>query len=421
MGNDEGMNENIIYWVWLVNAIGYNSPKPKKIFEMYDSIKDFYLGKEREWRLSGIFTDKEITALSNSSIDKAQSIFSKSVKLGYSLFTFEDEEYPRCLFNIYAPPAVLYVSGELNDIDNRLTIGIVGARKPKEYGVRHAYNIAYNLSKVGVTIISGGALGVDCAAHRGTLNAGGVTVCVLGCGINTDYLRDNANMRRSITFKGAVISEYPPDTPPLPHNFPARNRIISALSDGVLIVEAGKKSGSLITANYALEQGKELFALMGAADSSYDFGSNQLIKDGCAVPVTEYTDIINQFDNVYVTAETKEYSATNEEIKVIPIKGMNKNHPAEKYDNTQKSKTNNQDKLKTEDKQKNTELPVHRNDIRLSNDEKTVYESIGNEPIHIDELSVKLNIKVYKLLPLVTKLEMKGLIESTQGRCYKLK
>ena len=170
-----------------------------------------------------------------------------------------------------------------------------------------------------------------------------------------------------------------------------------------------------------MEQGKELFALMGAADSSYDFGSNQLIKDGCAVPVTEYTDIINQFDNVYVTAETKEYSATNEEIKVIPIKGMNNNHIAEKSINTQKSKTNNQEKLKTEIKQKNTELPVHRNDIRLSNDEKTVYESICNEPIHIDELSVKLNIKVYKLLPLVTKLEMKGLIESTQGRCYKLK
>ena len=417
------MSSNLIYWIWLTCAIGYNSPKPKRIYELYDDIGKFYNGGEKEWRLSGIFSAKEIEAMSAANLSKAEEIISKCVDLGYTMLTFEDEEYPECLFNIYAPPAVLYVSGELHDIDNRLTIGIVGARRPKEYGVRHAYNIAYNLAKSGVTVISGGALGVDCAAHRGALNSGGVTVCVLGCGIDTDYLWENADMRRNITFKGALVTEYPPGTPAYSYNFPARNRIISALSDGVLVVEAGAKSGSLITANLAIEQGKEAFALMAAADSAYDYGSNKLIKDGCAVPVTEFTDIIRQFDNVYVTKPQDEYKASREEIEAIPIKGKlpdlkGGGKPAENSKNKAYKKP--ADALRDNTEPPKT-APVHRNDVKLSDEESAVYRAIGANAMHIDDISVKLNIKVFKLLPIVTRLEMKGLIESLQGRRYKLK
>lgn len=414
------MNEKTVYWIWLTNALGYNNPKLKRIYELYKDIEKFYTGGEREWRFSGLFSDKELGALNKSQLADAKNIISKSINLGYSVLTIDDEIYPKCLYNIYAPPAVLYISGELPDVDNRMTIAIVGARRPKEYGIRHAYNIAYNLAKSGVTVISGGALGVDCASHRGALNAQGVTVCVLGCGINYNYLSENAQMRRNITYKGAVISEYPPDTPPKPYHFPARNRIISALSDGVLIVEAGEKSGSLITANYALEQGKELFALMGAADSKYDLGSNKLIKDGCAAPITEYTDIIKAFDNVYVTRENDdEYTASKEEIDVIPIKGS---HPKKIKD---KNAVDISSKKINENKNINVKQeaqhPVHRTDIKLQKTESDVYNIIGEKPVHIDEISLKLNLKVYKLLPVITKLEMLGLIESTQGRCYKLK
>ena len=407
------MNKNTVYRIWITNAIGYNNPKHKKLFELYSDIEEFFIKGEKEWRFCGIFTEKEITSLKNSKLEDAKQIISKSIQLGYTLIDFEDDDYPQCLYNIYAPPAIVYVSGELPDIDNRLSIAIVGTRKPKEYGLRHSYNIAYNLAKAGVTIVSGGALGVDCASHRGALNAQGVTICVLGCGINTDYLPDNAQMRANITFKGALISEYPPDTPPLSYHFPARNRIISALSDGVLIVEAGEKSGSLITANLALEQGKELFALMGAADSKYDLGSNKLIKDGCAIPVTEYKDVLNSFDNLYVTkAYDEEYFATAEEIEIIPIKGQK----PEKIKDKKTVTVNNTD-IKTD----NNPLPVHREDVRLMKDEYAIYHSISNKPIHIDEISIKTNIRVSKVLPAITKLEMLGLIESTQGRCYRLK
>lgn len=408
------MSKNTVYWIWLTNALGYNTPKLKKIYEMYSDVEEFYIKGEKEWRYCGIFTDKELTALNKSTLENAKEIISKSINLGHYIITFEDNEYPQCLYNIYSPPAVLYISGELPDIDNRLSIAIVGTRKPKEYGLKHSYNIAYNLAKAGVTIVSGGALGVDCASHRGALNAQGVTLCVLGCGINTDYLPDNAQMRANITFKGALISEYPPDTPPLAYHFPARNRIISALSDGVLIVEAGEKSGSLITANLALEQGKELFALMGAADSKYDLGSNKLIKDGCAIPVTEFKDILNSFENLYVTKDyDEEYFATAEEIQVIPIKG---NKP-EKINN-KKTVVIEETSNKSTD---NKTVPVHRHDVKLSVDEAEVYHCINNKPMHIDEISIKLNIKVFKVLPIVTKLELLGLIEATQGRCYRLK
>lgn len=407
------MNKNTVYWIWLTNALGYNNPKYKKIFELYEDVEEFFIKGEKEWRFCGIFTQKEMDSLKNSTLDDAKQIISKSIQLGYSIIDLDDDVYPQCLFNIYAPPAVIYVSGELPDIDNRLSIAIVGTRKPKEYGVRHSYNIAYNLAKAGVTIVSGGALGVDCASHRGALNAQGVTICVLGCGINADYLPDNAQMRANITFKGALISEYPPDTPPLSYHFPARNRIISALSDGVLIVEAGEKSGSLITANLALEQGKELFALMGAADSKYDLGSNKLIKDGCAIPVTEYKDVLNSFENLYVTkAYDEEYFASAEEIEVIPIKGSK----PEKIKDKKTVEVNNINKQID-----NKPLPVHRDDVKLSIEEAEVYHCIGNKPLHIDEISLKLNTRVFKILPVITKLEMLGLIKSTQGRCYILK
>lgn len=409
------MNNNTVYWIWFVNALGYNNPKYKKVYEMYNSIEAFYNGGEKEWRLCGIFSNKELNSLKKSNLSDARAVISRCISLGYSIFTFEDEEYPECLYNIYSPPAVLYVSGDLPDIDNRLSIAIVGARRPREYGIRHSYNIAYNLSKAGVTVVSGGALGVDCASHRGALNAQGVTVCVLGCGINADYLRENANMRRDITFKGAVISEYPPDTPPRSFHFPARNRIISALSDGVVIIEAGEKSGSLITANFALEQGKELFALMAAADSKYDLGSNMLIKEGCAIPITDYKDIIKSFENVYVTNSVDEYSATQEEIDVIPIKGK----APDEFKNRKTVDLIN--KSEKEIKEKENNKKEHKTDINLSGLENDVYNCIGNEPVHIDEISLKLNIKVFKLLPVITKLEMLNLIESTQGRCYKLK
>ena len=256
------ISKNAKFWIWLTQTLGYNTPKVKRLCELYPDISQFCLSDKREWKFCGILSDADISKLSSTSFDISQQIIDRCDELGYEILCIDDPKYPKCLYNIDTPPAVIYISGNLPDVDNRLTIGIVGTRRATKYGLDNSYKIGYALSKYGVATVSGGALGIDCASHRGSLAADGVTVCVRGCGINCSYLKENAGMRKAITKRGAVISEYPPDEFPRNYYFPARNRIISALSDGVVIIESGVKSGSLITACLALEKGKEVFERM---------------------------------------------------------------------------------------------------------------------------------------------------------------
>lgn len=395
---------NVKYWIWFTQTIGYCTTRVKSIISLYDSINDFYNGGEAEWRFSGLFSDAEIEKMLSTPLEIADEILNKCAHYCYEVICIDDATYPECLREIDNPPAVIYIWGMLPDIDNRLSIGVVGTRRASQYGKSSSYNFAYKLASVGVTIVSGGALGVDCASHLGTLAADGVTICVLGCGINYDYLRENAKMRSDITFKGAVISEYPPDTEARSYHFPQRNRIISALSDGILLIEAGRKSGSLITVNSALEQdpNKKIFALAGTNDPRFD-GSNDLIKENVASLVTDYKDIVDSFDNLYVTTELETRNIPlGEVIDVIPVKGK----IPENIDNL------NTNILK--------EVPVHKHDIKLNENQENVYYAINSEPVHIDKIAEITKLPVAKLLPILTMLEISGLVKCVQGRCYKL-
>ncbi len=423
------ISENAKIWIWITQALGYNTPKAKRLYELYPNINDFYNGGKREWKFSGILSDHDISCLSSISLSSSQKIIDRCKELGYSIITLDDEKYPVCLYNIDSPPALIYINGVLPDVDNRLTIGVVGTRRATKYGLDNSYKIGYALSKYGVAVISGGALGVDCASHRGALGADGVTVCVRGCGINSTYLADNAKMREAIAKRGAVISEYPPDEDPRPYYFPARNRIISALSDGVVIIESGVKSGSLITANLAIEQGKEVFALLGN-NSPQNEGSNRRIKEGSAIPITDFMDILNSFDNLYATdGEVDFENISFEDIRAIPVKG--RSPFAKSVPSNNKSKNSAAKKLKTvkdekaevriEIENKNVSLPKHRQNLNLNVTAQRVYDFITNEPVHIDKISSELNIPVFKVLSVITELEMNGLITAMQGRRYKLK
>lgn len=409
---------NSKYWIWISLALGYNTPKVKKLANLYSDISEFYSKGEREWRYSGILTENDIKKLSKYTLADAEIILEKCKKLNYSVISVDDGSYPLCLFNIDTPPAVIYVSGKLPDIDNRLTIGIVGTRSATNYGLKNSYKIAYALSKYGVAVISGGALGVDCASHRGVLAAGGVTVCVRGCGINYNYLHENAKMRESITERGAVISEYPPDEAPRNYYFPARNRIISALSDGVLIIEAGARSGSLITANLALDQGKEVFALLGN-NSPQNEGSNNRIKEGSAVPITDFMDILNAFDNIYATDGEVDFDNISlSDIEAIPVKGMNGIKKRKSHISVDLNMPENKiENIIDESDSKHT----HKKDLNLDNNAQRIYEYITCEPVHIDRISSDLNIPVFKVLSAITELEMKNLVTALQGRRYILK
>lgn len=198
---------------------------------MYSDVSAFYYGGISEWRLCGIFSQKDLERFSSTGLDDAKKIVDRCIECNYSILCIDDELFPKCLYNIECPPALIYVNGVMPDIDNTFSIGIVGTRRATKYGIENSYRFAYALSKYGTIIVSGGALGVDGASHRGALATDGITICVRGCGLNCSYLRENSDIRSTIPKRGAVITEYPPDETPRNYYFPARNRIIAALSD----------------------------------------------------------------------------------------------------------------------------------------------------------------------------------------------
>ncbi len=219
-----------------------------------------------------------------------------------SLVSFWDKNYPLSLRHIHDPPALLYLRGQLPEND---CFAVVGSRRATASGLLLTREISSELAQRGVCIVSGLARGIDTAAHRGALEAGGRTIAVLGCGTDHIYPPENARLFQEILTENAIISEFPPGTQPLAGHFPGRNRIISGLSQGVLIVEAADGSGSLITGDFALEQGRELFAVPGAVKNSTSYGTNRLIKDGAQV-VTEAEDILQALWPDIPTASAKQ-------------------------------------------------------------------------------------------------------------------
>lgn len=404
-------SKNVKYWIWLSKALGFGSTKIKALYELYRDITVFCDGGEKEWQFSGLFTDTELRHLSNIKQDAADGIISRCDELGYSILPIDDDAYPKCLRAIPNPPAVLYVWGSLPDVDKSDTIGIVGTRTASNYGLKNSYSFGYALAKYKFIVVSGGALGVDCASHRGVLASNGVTVCVRGCGINYPYLMDNAAMREAITQKGAVISEYPPDTPPYPYQFPARNRIIAALSDGVLIIESGKKSGSLITANYALDMGKQLFALLGN-NSPENEGSNERIKSGAAKPVTDFLDIVVALRKT-PDEQQDEDDIPLDEVEKIPVKSKVRRIKPEKSVKKKDKGSSKQEVL--------SKKPVHKEITGFSQDAETVYKYLSDKPVSIDKISQDTGLPVNKIISSLTQLEIYDLIVSKGNRRFALK
>ena len=283
------------YWVWLSSIPGVGSKSCLNLIRHFGSAENVYQCSFSELMASGLI--REHAARNISEYRNLENIneYLKIVKEnGIKVYTIHENEYPENLKNIYDPPPVLYVKGELTNEDS-FAVSIVGSRKASDYGLKAAHRIALRLAELGITIVSGMALGIDSAAHRGALAAKGRTIAVFACGLKYVYPMTNYRLSEEITKSGALISEYPFDTEAYPAQFPARNRIISGMSLGVIVVEAGEKSGSLITADFALEQGREVFAVPGNINSPNSKGTNALIKSGAKL-VSKIEDIIEELN-----------------------------------------------------------------------------------------------------------------------------
>ena len=389
--------ENAAYWIWMQNALGIGSGKVQAVLSYFGDAFGFYHAGEKEWRLCGLFSPKDLDRLKRSTLDRAEQIYIRCHEVGQWVLPYSASSYPYLLKNLDNPPCVLYGKGTFPDFSHHLSIAIVGTRSATPYGVSAAQDLSFGLAKAGVIVVSGGALGIDSAAHQGALRAGGITVAVLACGINSRYLQENASLRHAISQEGALISEYPPDTPASPWNFPIRNRIISGLAKGTVVIEAGVKSGSLITANLALEQGRDVFAVPGNVDSSVSCGSNHLIQGGAKL-VTCMGDILEEY-GVHSLEEVSFSSVTGKDAR---------------EEETSHAGPFPEGMMKTQSKEK---IPP----ASLSSRGEALYRALSQEPCHIDTLARRAGLSPQQALQALTELEMEDQVETFPGRRYAIK
>lgn len=282
---DNHEEREYLYWLSHVPSLG--AVKIKKLYDYMGSYKRIYNIERKELEASGLLKQDEVSVLEGykGRLDGCRKELEKVEAKGIRFITPYEEEYPRRLLGIYGYPMGIFCKGKLPEAE-RPAVAVVGARNCTNYGRQLASYMAGELSKAGIQIVSGLARGIDGAAHQGALEAGGDTYGILGCGIDICYPRENYGLYERLTVQGGILTEFMPGEAPRPWNFPMRNRIISGISDAVLVMEAREKSGSLITANLGLEQGKEIFALPGRVTDPLSAGCNRLICDGAGVLIS---------------------------------------------------------------------------------------------------------------------------------------
>ncbi len=396
-----------LYWVWLSCGLGAAASCLDLISYYEWNPYEIYGATLTELFRLNVVGRKQLERLKSFPIEKAEEILSISKQRGWKIITPSNKLYPQNLITLQDLPLVLYVDGDETVLNRELSVSIVGARKASDYGKAVARALSSAMASVGFTIVSGGALGIDSEAHRGAILEKGKTVCVLGCGLGTNYLAENEELRREITENGAVITEYPPFTPAGRITFPQRNRIISGLTLGTVVVEAGERSGSLITARLAGEQGRDVFAVPGDLVSSSFLGTNNLIRNG-ATAVFSPNDILEEYCYRFFDKINNVRFADDEIIR-----------RAQEYLKEQGSEAN-----KNPPKEKPMEIKAPKVKISapeyLTEDAKSVYDFISENPVHVDEISYKCNLTVNKTLSALTELEVYGLVEQLSGRRYKL-
>jgi DNA processing protein len=346
------MRENIKYWV-SSNMIKNVGPiKLRKLLEEHGSIA-------------------AVCEKMNAPLDEAEKIIQQCQEKNISIIPLDSDDYPSLLKNIYDPPPVLYVRGKLPGPKDK-TIAIVGTRKASHYGKETARKLGQELASLGFTIVSGMALGIDTEAHEGALEASGRTVAVLGCGVDIVYPPRNRELMSSILSSGAVVSEFPPESGPENWKFPQRNRIISGLSMGVIVVEGHYDSGAMITAKLALDQGREVFAVPGNVELDQSKGPHWLIKQGAKL-IESVEDVLDEF-NMVMPGEMP-----NAELRMT-----------------------NEGRDYTE----------------LSDEEQKIVAVLSLEPKHIDNISIETGISVHKISSLLMLLEIKKVLRQLPGKMF---
>ena len=378
------------FWVWLTEQNRLGGPARQVLLEHFGSPEEVYYAESGDLlQVEGITAD-QAQALENKSLDRAQSILEECARKDIFLLTAQDALYPQRLKNIYDPPLLLYGRGSMPLFDEEAAVAVVGTRSCSPYGIRTAERFGFEMSKQGGLVVSGLARGIDAASQLGALRAGGLTAAVLGCGVDVVYPPENDRLYEDVAASGVLLSEYPPGAEPFGWHFPARNRILSGLCLATLVVEAPEKSGALITAATALEQGRDVFAIPGPLDAEGSVGCNRLIRDGAGL-ATESWDILREYQSRY----PHKLHPDGEKLPPLPKKS---------------------DIFYPERSKKPKVAPsglpvinVRRNAEGLTDDQIKVLRILDDkEPMLTDDIALRANVPVRRILSAVTMLEIDG-------------
>ena len=351
-------------FVDLLSIEGLGQTRLARLIDSFGSAEEIFARPAAELKEAGVPQRLASKIASYKRTKAATDAIKRIERCGAQIITVIDDDYPILLKSSPQPPAVLFVRGKLS-AEEKLVIAMVGTRRPTGYGRAAAERLARELAARGVVIVSGAARGIDSLAHKGCLASDGRTIAVLGCGIDIAYPPENKELFDRIVAQGAVITEFLPGVTPAPGLFPRRNRIIAWLAHGVIAVEAGVKSGALITARWAADAGRDVFAVPGGIFSEQSSGTNRLLRDGAKL-VSRVEDILEEYAAVYQPASVAD----------------------------------------TQD------MP---DDSALSDEEKRIYRLLSPEPIHVDNLVDKLGISSSQLLPTLLNMELKGVIKQLPG------
>ena len=397
------MPNTALHYLWLQCALGISPAlRTQEILAAFPGgAKEIFAASDYGRRVAGVFTNAQLSRLRGTPLGQAESLLEECARQNAHILSPQDAAYPARLLQIPNYPLALFVRGSLEALTDRLPLAIVGTRRASRKSVDIAARLSADLTHAGCAVVSGGALGIDSAAHWGAVHAGGVTVAVTGCGLDIKYPLENEALRKKIAEHGAVVSEYPFGTPPAGKNFPIRNRLISGISVGTVVIEAGEKSGSLITASCAAEQGRDVFAVPGDAFGSTYTGGNKLIREG-AKPVFSAMDILEEYELLYpdlLDMRRAERDLERESIapeKVVvkkPAAGAACQPPA----------------------QNNKSTPAPSN---LSPLESQILSLLNVSSLHIDAIMKSTCAPYGELYSALMHLEMQEQIQQTPGKIY---
>lgn len=396
------------YWIWLGSLPGVSSAAAAKLLEKLGDPEKIFFSGQSEYEAAGV-DKRACEALMNKSLGRVYEILDSCEAAGITPVAMGDASYPQRLKAIYDPPAVLYVRGSALNLD-AAAVAVVGTRSCTPYGVKSAEKMGYELAREGCIVVSGLAKGIDSAAARGALRAGGTVVGVVGSGPDIAYPAENARLFDDVAKSGGIISEYPPKTPVKGGHFPARNRIISGVSLGVVVIEAPRKSGSLITAALALEQGRDVFVVPANVDSPASQGSNLLIREG-AVPVFSGKDVADEYRGLF--PETMKNARENAGLDKKQEKRLLAEELPKKREKLRASK-------KVIDKNCGGDYDLKKPSPPLSPEETAICEILKQGRLHANDIIEQSGLPAGQVMATLTMLEIKGTAIQEKGKFFRL-